>query len=211
MWNVPHPGINRWVQRWEGLERPRVTLEGYLWTGLSITSGSPGMSSGGRRQPWTHTHGPVGAHTTCTESPRGAHGPRRVKDHRVSSVWELKPRPAWVTTHRSRAAVYLARLGVHGPDGGAHLRLPGKARPSGRLPALTHRSASVPGGGASGAWTEPCGARQAPPRGRTQHAEPLLGLDATPPLSEPRDAGLLLMALLPSPVCGSGRTDHVLG
>ena len=49
------------------------------------------------------------------------------------------------------------------------------------------------------------------PRGRTQHAEPLHGVDATPPLSEPRDAGLLLMVLLPSPVCGSGRTDHVLG
>ena len=69
------------------------------------------MSSGGHGQPWTHTHGPVGAHTTCTESPCGA---------RVSSVWELKPRPAWVTTHRSRAAVYLARLGAQGPEMGVH-------------------------------------------------------------------------------------------
>lgn len=173
------------------------------------------MSSGNRRQHWTHAHRPVGVHATCTKSSRGAHGPHRVKEHQVSSIWELKPRPAWVTTHSSRAAVYLARLGAQGPEIGVHhLCFQENPDASRRLPALTHRPASVPGGGASGAWTI-WRAVQGPPglargAGLSTLSPSTAGTRPHPSLSQ-GVAGLLLTALLPSPVCGSGRTDHVFG
>ena len=111
--------------------------------------------------------------------------------------------------------MYLARLGAQGPEIRGHRpQLPGKPRPKrevARIDMPASKCAGQRGLRVTGYLESYVGPTRPGPTGGIQHAEPLHGADVTPHSPSRGGAGLLLMALLPSPVRGSGRTDHVLG
>ena len=111
--------------------------------------------------------------------------------------------------------MYLARLGAQGLEIRGHRpQLLGKPRPKrevARVDTPTSKCAWWRGLRGMDYLESRAGPTRPGPTGGTQHAEPLHGADVTPHSPSRGGAGLLLMALLPSPVRGSGRTDHVLG